>query len=309
MLRVNVGPESQEEALVVPATVPVHFAPGHFYSPIPDARELMVEPERSRIWPAMPPETPGVNWREAQQLALCREIFATQQRMKFSEAPTQNPAEYYLTNEAYPPLDAWILEGMLRAIKPKRMIEVGSGYSSLVTAAVSRLHLGYDLNFTCIDPNPKDFLVSGVAGIDELISEKVQYVPMARFEELGDGDVLFIDSAHTVKTGGDVPFLYNQVIPRLAPGVFVHIHDILLPHDYHQSWTFEGRAWNEQYLVQSFLAFNDEFEVVFGAYWMQTFHADEINRAFPGLERFKYNTGASLWLRRRGGRSELIPGA
>jgi predicted O-methyltransferase YrrM len=308
MPRIGVGPQSQAQQPIAPATVPIFVEPGHFYSPIPDPRQLMVEPERSRIWPATPPETPGVNWRDEDQVVLCREVFARQKRMKLAETPTPNPADFYLTNDAYPPLDTWILEGMLRAIKPKRMIEVGSGYSSLVTAAVNRTYLGYDLNFTCIDPNPEDFLVPGVAGIDELIPAQVQQVPTARFEELGDGDVLFIDTAHTVKTGGDVPFLYNQVIPRLAPGVFVHLHDIFLPLDYPQPWVFEGRAWNEQYLVQSFLAFNDEFEVVFGAIWMLTFHPEEIREAFPGLERFKY-TGSSLWLRRRGGRSALASDA
>ncbi len=172
---------------------------------------------------------------------------------------------------------------MLRGLRPKRMIEIGSGYSSLVTARLNRQDLGYDLTFTCIEPNPLPFLVDGVAGIDDLIVSKVQDVPLELFSELGDGDVLFIDSSHVVKTGGDVPWIYLQILPRLAPGVYIHVHDIFLPHDYPKDWVLnKARGWNEQYLLEGMLTFSAGLEVVFASSWMATHHEEEFKAAFPG---------------------------
>jgi predicted O-methyltransferase YrrM len=282
--------------------------PGHYYSPVPDDRELRREPRFSQLWPAQPRETVGINWRAERQLAICRDVFAKQERMQFADEETLDPSTYFAKNGQYPALDAWILEGMLRALQPKRMIEVGSGYSSLVTAAVNRTYFDYDLDFTCIEPNPRQFLTDGVAGIEAVVPYKVQDVPLELFAKLGDGDVLFIDTSHVVKTGGDVPWIYNEILPRLAPGVHVHIHDIFLPQEYLQKWVFDGRAWNEQYLVQSFLAFNDVFEVVFGTYWMLTFHPDQLAVAFPDMSRYGQRGGCSFWMRRAGGQAELLPG-
>ena len=136
-------------------------------------------------------------------------------------------------------------------------------------------------DFTCIDPFPKQFLTDGVAGIGDVIQCPVQDVPLELFAELGDGDVLFIDTSHVVKTGGDVPWIFHEIVPRLRPGVHVHLHGIFLPDEYLQKWVFEGRGWNEQYLVQSFLAFNDVFEVVFATWWMIQRHPQELAAAFP----------------------------
>lgn len=277
------------------------FPAGHFYSPLPDRAELASEPRFSQLYPGRPLETPGVDWRDDAQVALCREVFARQERMRFAEGPVPVPTVYTAQNDQFGPLDAWVLEAMLRALAPKRMIEVGSGFSSLVTATVNRQHLGYELDFRCIEPFPRQFLLDGVPGIGDVIVAKIQDVPLATFAELGDGDVLFIDTSHVVKTGGDVPWIYNQVLPRLAPGVHVHIHDIFLPNEYPHEWVLgDGRAWSEQYLVQSFLAFNSAFEVLFGVNWMCTHHPDAMLEAFPDMGRF--GGGGSLWLRRVGGR-------
>jgi sugar phosphate isomerase/epimerase len=112
--------------------------------------------------------------------------------------------------------------------------------------------------------------------------------------------VLFIDTSHTVKTGGDVPWLFNEVLPRLRPGVYVHVHDVFFPRDYPQKWVFEGWNWNEQYLVQSFLQFNSGFEVVLGAQWMARRLREAMLEAFPGMSdpRHARLLGTSLWLRR-----------
>ena len=160
--------------------------------------------------------------------------------------------------------------------------------------------LGGELEFTCIEPYPRQFLKDGVDGISGLTIAQVQDVPLDLYSELGDRDVLFIDTSHTVKTGGDVTWLFNEVLPRLRPGVHVHVHDVFFPRDYPQKWVFEGWNWNEQYLVQSFLQFNSGFEVVLGAQWMARRLREAMLEAFPGMSdpRHARLLGTSLWLRR-----------
>jgi hypothetical protein len=120
------------------------------------------------------------------------------------------------------------------------------------------------------------------------------------FTTLGRGDILFIDTSHTVKTGGDVTWIFHEIIPRLAPGVMVHVHDAFVPGDYPEEWVLEGWGWNEVYLLHSFLAFNSEFEIVAGMKYMTNFHPDVVTEAFPGWITTKAAGGASLWFRREG---------
>jgi predicted O-methyltransferase YrrM len=272
---------------------------GHFYSPVPNTSEIAAARRRSQVWPGQDRIPAGIDWREPQQERLLREVYARQERL---ELRTDEGAddEYFTENGQYPAQDAWILEGLLRHLRPRRMIEVGSGFSSLVTARVNREFLGGEMRFTCIEPYPRDFLKCEVEGITELVINYVQDVPLDLYQELGEGDVLFIDTSHTVKTGGDVPWLFNEVLPRLRPGVYVHVHDVFFPRDYPQKWVFEGWNWNEQYLVQSFLQFNSGFEVVLGAQWMARRLREAMLEAFPGMSdpRHARLLGTSLWLRR-----------
>jgi predicted O-methyltransferase YrrM len=279
--------------------VPVRFVAGHYYSPLPDPAELIVEPRRSQIWSTPPRETPGVDWRAHAQAALCRDLFAKQTRLELREAASDDPTEYFAQNSQYPPLDAWALEAMLRRRPPRRMIEIGSGFSSLVTARVNRELCDDSIRFTCIEPYPRQFLLDGVPGITDLIVAKVQDVPLEAFDALGDGDILFVDTSHTVKTGGDVTWIFHEIIPRLAPGVLVHVHDAFLPGDYPEPWVREGWGWNEAYLLHSFLAFNSDFEIELGIRYMATSSPDALTEAFPGWLATPNQAGAALWFRRR----------
>lgn len=280
------------------------FPPGHYHSPLLDQRELRDEARRAQVWAAEPRETPGLSWCDDTQAALCREVFARQERLDLAAVSSGNPTTYFAANGQYPPLDAWILEAMVRHLRPRRMIEVGSGFSSLITARVNREFLGGTLDFTCVEPFPRDFLAA-VPGISALVEQKVQDVDLDLFCALADGDVLFIDTSHTIKTGGDVPWIFHEILPRLAPGVVVHIHDVFLPREYPELWVSEGWGWSEQYLVHSFLLFNDAFDVVFGARWMIEHHQDLLHAAFPGYAGYELEGASGLWLRRRGGRSLL----
>jgi hypothetical protein len=294
--RVDNASGADEPAALEP---PVRFPVGHYYSPMYDARTLVVEPARSRVWPREPHEQPGIDWNDRGQRAFLIDVLARQPRLEFSRDGDPEGTAYYTSNGQFPALDGWMLEGVLRHLQPHQMIEVGSGFSSLITAQVNREYLSERMQFTCIEPYPRGFLLAGVTGITDLIVEKVEDVPLSRFDSLGANDVLFIDSSHTVRTGGDVVWLYGQVLPRLRSGVHVHIHDVFLPNDYPEQWVQEGWGWNENYLVEAFLQFNAAFEIVLGAQWALRHAREEIDAAFPGFGEHAANGGGSLWLRRR----------
>lgn len=277
---------------------PVRFPTGHYYSPMYDARDLVREPARSRIWPPEPYEQPGIDWNPEGQRRFLREVLAPQERLVLRPHGDPEDGEYYASNGQFPPLDAWILEGTLRHVRPSRLIEVGSGFSSLIAAEVNRDHLGRTMQFTCIEPYPRGFLQRGVDGITEVLVTKVEDVQLARFDALGPGDVLFIDTSHVVRTGGDVVWLFGRVLPRLRAGVYVHIHDVFLPGDYPEPWVSEGWGWNENYLVEAFLQFNSGYEVTLSVQWAVRHAIDDVHRAFPEWAECPDQGGASLWLRR-----------
>jgi SAM-dependent methyltransferase/predicted O-methyltransferase YrrM len=271
------------------------FPIGVYYSPMYDTRELALD--RERIWPQSPRDTPGIEWRDEAQVTLANDVFAAQNKLVFREQAGEDPSEYHARNDQYPPLDAWVLAGLLEHLRPARMIEVGCGFSTLVSARVNRERLETAMRLTCIEPFPRKFLLDGVPGVSDLRVERIQDTPLELFSELGDGDVLFIDTAHTVKTGGDVIWVFQEIIPRLATGVLVHIHDVFIPGEYPEPWVMEGWGWNESYLVRSFLSFNSAFEIVWGQQYMLMHHRPEVFGAFPRLDPAS-PSGAALWIRR-----------
>lgn len=270
----------------------------HFYSPVPDHRALDLEPTRSRVWPSAPKPAPGIDWRADEQVTLLRDSLGTQSEISFASGPTGDLRDYHTANDMFSRLDAWMLQGVLRHFRPRRMIEVGCGWSSLVTARVNREFLDGELHFTCVEPYPPDFLATGVEGISDLIVSRVEDLPLDPFLALRRADVLFIDSSHTIKTGGDVQFLFEEVVPRLAEGVVVHVHDIFLPWDYPRDWVTAGRAWNEQYLVRAFLAFNSAFRILLGVGWLSHHRPDVLAATLPGYPAAYPDGGGSLWIQR-----------
>jgi hypothetical protein len=279
--------------------IPLLFPIGHFYSPICDPAEL--RDQEGKLWPgAASSEMPGIALNTEVQLRILQSEFARfAPEISFSpEESLESPRRYHYNNDQYPCLDAEVLFCMLRHLGPKHVMEIGSGYSSLITAEVNRRFRGGAMEFTCIEPYPRQFLIDGVPGVTSLIRRKIQEVEPAFFRQLGLNDILFIDSSHVAKTGSDVNYLLFEVLPNLRPGVLVHIHDIFLPDEYPKRWVMEeNRNWNEQYLVRAFLQYNNVFEIVWASYYMCTRHSVETSAIFPRF--LQLGGGGSLWLRRR----------
>jgi hypothetical protein len=205
---------------------------------------------------------------------------------------------FFTRNPQFSWLDARALFVLLQAWRPKRVIEVGSGFSTLLMADVNLRFLDSSAEVICVEPFPRPFLLRGVPGIARLVQAKAQDVALETFTRLQSGDVLFIDSSHVAKTGSDVNFLYFEVLPRLAEGVRIHIHDIFFPHDYPPDWVIrENRSWNEQYLLRALLMFSDAFRVVFGSsYAVHRF--PELVQAGLAHPKGHILGGGSFWIER-----------
>lgn len=268
-----------------------HVTPVHFNQPIPNTQSL---PET--LW-SRPSELIGIDMNEAAQLELLRSFLRFRDEyQRFPTGPATEHNGFYLGNRLFDGVDALVAYCMIRHFQPQLVIEVGSGFSSLVmgNAAVKNGRAP----LICIEPFPRDFLREGFSGLQKLIEKNVQQINLEFFSQLNSGDILFIDSSHTVKIGGDVNYLFLEVLPRLKPGVIVHVHDIFLPFDYRRDWVLdEFRFWTEQYLLQAFLTCNAQFEVLLANYHLSRYHEEDLRAVFPDLDRW---IGGSFWMRRRG---------
>ncbi|HZX92517.1 MAG TPA: class I SAM-dependent methyltransferase [Rudaea sp.] len=269
---------------------------GHFYSPIVNPGEL----DAARLWPARP-EIIGIDFDDASHESILREVFPRYLGLyDYPEHLEETPdlTQFYTQNSQFSWLDSRALFVLLRAWRPRRLVEVGSGFSTLLAADVNRRFLDARLEITCIEPYPREFLRNPLVGISRLIEQKVQDVSVDEFAALEAGDILFIDSSHVAKTGSDVNYLYFEVMPRLKSGVRIHIHDIFLPHEYPRDWVIDkNRSWNEQYLLRALLMHSTGFRVIFGcsyAYW----RFPDLVRAALAHPQGRAFAGGSFWIER-----------
>ena len=180
------------------------------------------------------------------------------------------------------------------------MIEIGSGYSTLIASQAARANAtdGHSTQITAIEPNPREFLVNLAGDRWQLTRSRVEDVPLSVFDELAANDILFIDSSHVVRIGGDVVYEFLEIIPRLPPGVIVHIHDIFLPFEYPRDWVMQRRRfWTEQYLLQALLTCNSEFKVLVANHLLHRDHPELLTRLFSSYSPTGH-TPASFWIRR-----------
>ena len=270
---------------------------GHFYSPVVDPAELAAY--SGRLWPTHSAVL-GIDFYGARHAEILREWFpryiGDYDYPEKSEG-SETPAQFYSQNSQFSWLDARAYFVLLRQWRPARIIEVGSGFSTLLAADVNRRFCNGAIEITCIDPYPRALLERGIEGVSRLIKTKVQEVDLAEFARLRAGDVLFIDSSHVAKTGSDVNFLYFEVLPHLPAGVHVHIHDVFLPREYPREWVLDdNRSWNEQYLVRALLMYSTQFAVEFGtSYAFQRY--PELVRDALALPSGSAYGGGSLWIR------------
>lgn len=269
------------------------FVPGHFYSPIPDP--ALIRSDEQAIWGPVPDKIDGVNLNWEGQVALLNQLSQFYPTMPFGPEKTGNN-RYCFNNTAYSYSDAILLHCMIRNIGPKKIIEVGSGYSSCVILDTNEQFFADKIEITFIEPYPK--LLHGLTRKDDLkksrlIDKRLQDIPLSEFENLQSGDILFIDSTHVSKINSDVNYLFFKIFPRLSPGVWIHLHDIFYPFEYPKEWVFEGRAWNEIYLLHAFLQYNEIFEIALFGNYLHHFSSGFFSEHMPLCLK---DGGSCLWL-------------
>jgi hypothetical protein len=248
-------------------------------------------------------QMPGVDIAESNQLKLLGQ-FCSKFKKEYENLPreeTQTPSQFYINNGTFESVDAEILYCMIRQFKPKRIIEIGSGNSTYLSAQAvlkNKDETGFEAKLISIEPYPNQVLRKGFPGLSKLVVSKVQDIPLSEFSKLEENDILFIDSTHVLKGGSDVQYEYLEILPRLNSGVIVHAHDIFIPSGYPEYMLIKNRgSWNEQYVLQAFLAFNKNFEVLWAGSHMHLKHPDALENAFSSYKR-KENWPGSFWFRR-----------
>src|SRR5687768_15551308 len=243
--------------------------PGHFYSPIVDPNDTAVQDAmRLEAQPDVAPETFGVSADEMLRwFDLMRRHYETK---PFPEQKTPGHF-YYYANPNFPLADALALMAVMLEKRPRRFVEIGSGFSTCAAIEISEAYFAGEVQMAMIDPHP-EFVLSLIGEEssyrDRIVPKKVQDVPLGVFRELQRGDILFIDSSHVAKTGSDVLDYVFRILPTLAPGVAVHIHDIFYPFEYPKMWIVDqNRSWNEAYLLRAFLQGNSRFRILFFTDW------------------------------------------
>lgn len=269
--------------------------PGHFYSPIPNLDELRAR--EANVFAEPPTSLAGIDLRVEDQLRVVQALAAFYPEMPYPRTRGDD-TRYWFENPFYSYADAIFLYGMLRYLQPRRVIEVGSGFSSAGMLDTDERFLGSSIDFTFVEPytgqldallRPQD------RERVRIIASPVQDVPLETFDALEANDILFIDSTHVAKIGSDVNRIVFDVLPRLRSGVHVHFHDVFYPFEYLKDWIYEGRAWNEDYILRAFLEFNNVYRVVLFGTYVARFHGQLLARTMPlALE----NPGGALWLRR-----------
>jgi hypothetical protein len=263
-----------------------HFQPNHFYWPLNDVAFLRENPE---LWHdrGLPR---GVRWDLDTQLSAARAV--ERHRAELADVPfepTSGRVEYIWNNGAFSGADAIVYYGLVRELQPRHVVEIGSGWSSLLLARALAFN-DAPCDVTLVEPFPNERLFGALPAGWEVHRAVVQHADLSLFERLGPGDICFYDGSHCVRTGSDVNWFLFEVLPRLAAGVFVQIHDIFLPDDYHDEWVFdEGLSWNEQYLVQAFLMHNDAYRVHIANHMLYRERTDALSELY-GMD------GGSLWL-------------
>lgn len=271
-------------------------AAGHFYSPLPGRADIA-----HALAIAAEDAVPDVDLNPDGQRALLETLAPLAEGLDLPDAPRRG-RRFHFDQRFFGHADGGVLHLLLRHLRPARLIEIGAGWSTALILDTLDAHGPEGLRLVSVDPHPErmlDRLAPGDRARLELHVAPVQALPLATFDALAAGDVLFIDSSHVLKAGSDVHHLLFRVLPRLAPGVHVHFHDVLPPFEYPREWLERGYSWTEAYALRAFLAGNAEWRVSLWNPYVVVRHHDLVARAFPWMLR---NPGGSLWLEKLGPR-------
>ena len=249
----------------------------HYYEPLFDSRLLRHPLDQER-------DLPGLDWNINGQLNLLKS-FRFYGELNGVPERRLDDLTFHMNNGSFGSGDAEYLYNLIRLKAPARIIEIGSGHSTLMAIKAIKKNQeetpGYKCDHICIEPYEMPWLEK--AGVT-VIRKKVEEVNKAIFAGLGKDDILFIDSSHIIRPQGDVLFEYLELLPVLKIGVIVHIHDIFSPRDYPKEWVIDKVLfWNEQYLLEAFLTCNRDWKIIGSLNYLHHNHFQHLKQACPFL--------------------------
>lgn len=281
--------------------------PGHFYSVLPSVSTTYNEDNKVKF--------DNIDYNENSHQGILKEldIYLTEYDNEFSKnfnlndkskkiSENQQNFRYTLVNGSFEWMDGRMLYYFIQKYQPKRIIEIGSGNSTLLMCnTIQKFNLNTQI--TCIEPYPIKFLEDlDNMGKINLMKEKLENVSLDIFKTLESGDILFIDSSHVGKLNSDVLYYFTKIFPVLNKNVIIHIHDIFFPYEYPREWITSGRFWNEQYFLYIFLQYNTKFKVKYCNSYTGFKYKNELIELQKNTYEIKNNianqfyTGGSIWL-------------
>lgn len=268
------------------------FQANDYYSPLNDVAFLK---DNLDLWKDRPsPST--INWNADDQLALAEIVGGYVDELRdIPQDLRPGKLEYCWNNPMWNNADALVQYGLLRDLKPKRLVEIGCGWSSLLMQrALARNKT--ECHVTQVEPYPNSSLFELFPKSWQHLRAPLQRAPFEIFESLQAGDICFYDGSHCSKAASDVNWFFFEVLPRLAPGVVIHIHDIFLPDDYPDLWILErGQTWNEQYLLQAFIMNNNDYKILIANAFLSKANAKKLEKLYRGVQP---HYGCSFWMQK-----------
>lgn len=272
---------------------------GHYYSPVPSVKEL--QRDAARIFDRSLRSLPGIELNEADQLARLAQLAEFYDEQPFSMSP-RDGVRYFFDNYWFGCADALFLYSFIRLYRPRRIIEIGSGFSSAVMLDTNEQFMNRSMQLTFVEPDSarlRKLLNEDDLDSVSIVERRVQELDPGLFDQLAANDILFVDSSHVSKAGSDVNHILFELLPRLAPGVLVHFHDVLYPFEYPLKWFRQGLSWNEAYILRAFLQSNAQFPIRFWNDYITTFHIEAVRESMPlCADHPSYGVGGSLWLQK-----------
>jgi hypothetical protein len=279
-----------EKILMTAGILPIR---DHYYQPLINPGKYLKKPlDRPR-------QLPGIKWNLDEQKALLTCFRYQEELLAIPVSKKDAPdLHYYYDNPSLCPTDAEFCYNIIRHFKPRRMIEVGCGYSTMLAVQAQKKNSAETgeppCTHICIEPYEMPWLEK--LGV-KVIGSKVEDLPLSTFAELEAGDILFIDSSHMIRPQGDVLFEFLEILPTLKGGVLVHVHDIFSPRDYLKEWVFDQHSqWNEQYLLEAFLSFNDRFRIIGAMNLLKKDHAQTLEKNCPITAKHPDDVPGSFWM-------------
>ncbi len=271
----------------------------HYYQPIPDIKDL----EKRKVWDKVS-KLSGIKFEPNKYLEFMRSLAEKYgKECDWPNDPKGDPEEFFLNNSNFSYGCAASLHCIIRNSKPKRIIEVGSGNSSKIirdAIAVNERENGARVEYTIIDPYSNlDNL--GFSRHANIVKKKVEEMNPDFFRRLEENDILFIDSSHVSKIGSDVNFEILEVLPILKKGVIIHFHDIGLPFEYSKTYATNPKFrmfWTEAYLLQAFLACNENFKIILPVHYIQNKFEKEFRKYFPKGDKAENFYSGSFWIKK-----------